>query len=98
MKNLNKTIKIDPKFTAAEWQLRSFRDNPAKTAVVSLSVIALDLNKALKTAVNKAGSTRQSVWKDVYSRFGKYAEYGASNIESRSFLVDILTDIYGPSF
>ena len=96
MKNLNKSVKIDPKFTAAEWQLYSFRDDPIKAGGVPL--VAIALNKALKTAVNKAGSDRKSAWKDVYAHLGKYAEYGASDTEHRDFLLDILGEIYGPSF
>lgn len=96
MKNLNKRVTIDPKFSADEWELYSFSDDPGRAQKLKEAAVAL--NKALKTAVNKKGSTRVDV--DIATRkvMLKYSDCGARDIETLNFVFDILDEIYGPSF
>jgi len=93
MKKLNKQIKINPEFTAFDWQLYSFINEPEKSKEV-----ADNLNEALKKAVNKKGSTRGSVMLAMHQSTIKFAEYGAFGLPTKYFIMDILCEIYGPSF
>ena len=93
MKKLNKTVKIviNPKFTAADWQLYSFRYDPAQRE--TSKVAAKEINRALKVAVNK-GKPRDITYDTVYKVMDKYSDQGATDSEPRDMLLDILDDIY----
>jgi hypothetical protein len=86
MRNLNKTIKIDPKFTAEEWQLY--------TTGMKCTRAANALNAALKRLVNANGSTDMSVAFGMGQVLEKYSKFGANDSEPRWMLQDILTQVY----
>lgn len=101
MKNLNKTvsIKIDPKFTADDWQLYSFSDTPSMATKSKLA--ARTLNTALKKAVNDMDTSLPKVdqWNTAYKAvkvvMNRYSECGAEDTEPRYVLCDILDELYG---
>jgi hypothetical protein len=94
MKKLNKTVKIniDPKFSASDWQLYSFRDDPAMREMSKAAAKAI--NRALKIVVAVEAS-RDVAFETVYNVMSKYSGCGATDTEPRGMLLDILNDIYG---
>jgi uncharacterized protein with ATP-grasp and redox domains len=94
MKYLNKRVMINPVFSVSEWQLYSFSDNPEKAQKSKEAAIAL--NKALRKAVNKEGSTRSTVALAIRKNMLEYSNCGARDTEPWDFLLDILDDVYGP--
>jgi hypothetical protein len=87
MLNLNKTVvvKIDPKFSAEDWQLY--------TASMPCTKVANALNKSLKTLVNN-GNTQQHVYESMITIMGLYSNHGASDTEPHWFLQHILSHVY----
>jgi hypothetical protein len=88
MLNLNKTVvvKIDPKFSANDWQLYT-ASMPCKRA-------ANALNSNLKKLVNTKGSTVDSVRSGMSSTMAKYSKFGAYDSEPIWFLDHILNQVY----
>lgn len=86
IQNLTKTVQINAKFTAKQWQLF--------TCSYDCTQAAMELNEALMAAVN-AGDARNIVESKVYSVMRKNAYYGAADTEPRWFLNDVLDQIYG---
>ena len=83
MKNLNISVKINPKFTADDWQLY--------TASMDCQPAVDALNEALKLAVNTDGSTVDSAREYVFGIMRQFAEYGAYDTEPIWVLDDVLT-------
>lgn len=86
MKRLNPTVKIDPKFTAEDWQLFtvSMNCNPA----------ARKLNTALRQAVNKKGSTAFEVRVAMCPVMMELSEFGANDSEPQWLLAKVLDEVY----
>lgn len=84
---LNKTVHIDPKLSANEWQLYS--------SMEGVKSVARDLNRRLKKLVNAKDSTRSVVEKEMMAFMYTYATYGAYDSEPRWVLMDIMDDVYG---
>ena len=87
MYNLNKSIKIDPQFTAQEWELY--------TVTMECSRVALVLNSNLKKLVN-AGNSMEIVEKKMHELMYRYSSYGAFDTEPRWLLSAILQEVYNP--
>ena len=85
MNNLNKSVKIDPQFTAEEWQLY--------TATRKCKKVANSLNKSLRTLVNN-GCTKIHVHDSMITIMHLYSEYGATDTEPRWFLNAVLDQVY----
>jgi hypothetical protein len=85
MLNLTRAVKIDPKYTAEDWQLY--------TASMKCTKAANALNKSLKTLVNN-GNTRQHVYESMITIMSLYSKYGAFDTEPRWVLEDILSQVY----
>ena len=96
MKYLNKRVTVDPMFSASDWQLYTFLDDPEKAQKSKEATLAL--NKALKKAVNKKNSNRADVALAVRKVMWKYSDCGARDTESWYLVLDILDEIYGPTF
>ena len=88
MRNLNMTVKIDPKFSAEDWQLY--------TASMKCTRVANSLNKSLKTLVNN-GNTREYVYDSMITIMAHYSNYGAYDTEPIWFLDCVLNQVYKPS-
>lgn len=85
MLNLTRTVKIDPKFTADDWQLY--------TSSMKCTRVANSLNRSLKTLVNN-GKSRQDVYESMITIMHLYSKYGASDTEPRWVLEDVLSQVY----
>jgi hypothetical protein len=92
MKKLNLQVKITPKFTAEDWQLYSFSDEPENAKLSREAARAI--NAALKKAVNSGTLQPKEVFDTVYIVMDKYSVCGATDTESRGFLHEILEHIY----
>lgn len=96
MKELNKRVTINPVFSASDWQLYSFSDDPEKAQKSKEAAAAL--NATLKKAVNKKDSKRAAVVFAMRKVMIEYSDCGARDTEPWDFLIDILDEIYGPTF
>ena len=87
MRNLNMTVKIDPKFSAEDWQLY--------TASMKCTRVANVLNSNLKKLVN-AGYGMDWVEREMHKVMVRYSSYGAYDTEPIWVLTDILNQVYKP--
>jgi hypothetical protein len=94
MKKLNRLVKVYPEFAPSEWRL--YPSSESSEGTQKLNEAAIALNKALRDAVNKKGSTRSSVAIAMRKILSNYSEFGGQEIELWHFLLDILDIVYGP--
>jgi hypothetical protein len=86
MKRLNPTVKIDPKFTADDWQLF--------TASMNCNGAARKLNTTLRQAVNKKGSTAFEVRLEMHPVMRELSKFGANDSEPQWLLASVLDEVY----
>lgn len=75
------------KLSAKEWQLY--------TASMACGKAATSLNKAFKDAVNKKGSTPESVEEAVNKVRAEYAKFGAYDTVPSYVMWDLIKMVYG---
>jgi hypothetical protein len=86
IKNLNIVYKIDPQFTADQWQLY--------TASKDCTEASVELNEILRSRVN-GGLNREEVTQCMHRAMKKLSDYGAYDSEPTWFLENVLDVIYG---
>jgi hypothetical protein len=88
MDRLNKTVKINPQLTAQDWNLFSFDK-------VKSDAGAKALNEELMQAVNFGKPTCKGVGTRMWSKMSQYRSLGATNLEAKRVLVQILIEVFG---